>query len=130
MQIGEEDLILAQLHPFGRLRFLHLHDQLRLGEDFPRARRDLGADREIIGVACADAFAGAGFDCDLMAGGDEFACRIGREADAIFMNFDLLDDADPHGITSMIRKLVSNPFTPLSKQNFGNYSKDKQLNAG
>ncbi len=104
MQIGEQDLAFAELHPFGGLRLLHLHDHLRPGEDLGRARGDLGADRDVVGIRRAHAGAGAGFDQDLMADARIFARRLRGQADAIFVNLDFLQDTDAHLPFSPIRQ--------------------------
>ncbi len=97
VEIGEKDLVVAQLDPFGRLRLLHLHDQFAAGKDLRGTGGDLGADRAIGLVACSDTGPGAGLDFDAMPGGNEFACRVGGESDAIFVHFDFFQNADAHG---------------------------------
>jgi hypothetical protein len=58
--------------------------------------RDARTGGEIIGVAEADAGAGAPLDPDLMAGQSQCVCPGGREADAVFVVLDLLRHADLH----------------------------------
>ena len=90
VQIGVEDLVVAQLHPFRRLRLLDLHDHVGLGEHLRGRLGDLGAGGLIGAVVGADAGARAGLDHDLVAVGDIFAHRAGRQADAVFVVLDFL----------------------------------------
>jgi hypothetical protein len=50
MQIGEQDLAVAQLSAFGGQRLLHLHDHLGLREDLVGSVDDARADRLVVGV--------------------------------------------------------------------------------
>ncbi len=96
MEIGIEDLPLAQHGALVCLRLLDLDDHFGALEDFRGGFDDLGALRAVIVVACADAFAGAGFDQHLMAVNDQLARAFGRQANAIFVVLDFLRAADQH----------------------------------
>ena len=75
VEIGVEDLAVAQLHPFGGLRLLDLDDHVRLGEHVLGRPGDRGAGGAIGVVVGADAGAGAGLDQHLVAVRDIFADR-------------------------------------------------------
>jgi hypothetical protein len=96
MQVGVEDLAFAQLHPFGRLRFLDLHDHVGILEDFASRGSDLRAGGDIVGIRGTDAGAGIGLDQHGMAVRDIFADRSRRQADAIFVVLDFLRATDAH----------------------------------
>lgn len=66
MQVGEEDLPVAQHSAFGRLWFLHLDDHLRPVEPLLRAAGDFGAGRPIVVVRASDSSARLGFNNDLV----------------------------------------------------------------
>ena len=96
VQIGVEDLAVAQLHPFAGLRLLDLDDHVRLGEHLLGGPGDLGAGGAIGIVVGADAGARAGLDQHLVAVRDIFAHRAGRQADAVFVVLDFLRATDAH----------------------------------
>ena len=62
MQIGEEDLALAQHRALDRLRFLDFDDHLGALEDVFGAGGDLRAGAPIVVVGRTDACAGIGLD--------------------------------------------------------------------
>ena len=96
MQIGEEELALAQHLAFDGLRLLHLHDHIGLGEDIGRRLGD-GSTRALIGMVVeADARPGMGLDHDLMAIVDQLPHARRHQADAILVSLDLLWHADQH----------------------------------
>ena len=97
MQVGVEDLVLAQHLPLNLLRFLDLHDHVRVGEDGRGVGDDGRAGLFIVGVGEARARAGAGLNRDVVAMSDVFTHRRGRQADAVFVLLDLAGDADVHG---------------------------------
>ena len=96
VEIGVEDLAVAQLHPFVGLRLLDLDDHVGLGEHFRGGLGDRRAGGAIGVVVGADAGAGAGLDQHLMAVRDIFADRRRRQADAVFVVLDFLGAADAH----------------------------------
>ena len=99
MQIGEENLALAQLDPFAGLRLLDLHDHVGAGKDLGSAVGDDGARLAIGLVGGADACTRVGLDDDTVAGGDILTNGARGEADAIFVNFDFLWHSDAHRST-------------------------------
>ena len=96
MQIGVEDLALAQHLALGCLRLLHLHDHVGLGEDFLRGLDDRGAGLLVVFIGGADAAAGIRLDQDLVAVAHGLADAKGRHADAVFVILDFLRNADEH----------------------------------
>jgi len=106
VQVGVEDLVLAQHLPLDLLGLLDLHDHVGVGED----RRGIGDD----GRACLDerVVGEAGTEArtrlhgDLMAARHVLAYRRGRQADAVFVLLDFLGDADAHGVSSPLKGLA------------------------
>jgi len=96
MQISEEDLALAQLRPFARLRLLHLHDHVGIGENLGSGFRDAGSGLAVDLIARADAGTGVGLDHHAVTVLDIFANGAGGQADAVFMDFDFLWHTDAH----------------------------------
>ena len=68
MQIGEQDQAGAEVRIFGRLRLLHLDDEIGLAPNLGGAGKDLGARVDIFAVGDGTAGAGLGFDEHAMAG--------------------------------------------------------------
>ena len=97
MQIGEDDLAAAQLLAFGGQRLLHLHDQFGALKYPVRSCDDLGAGGDVLLVGKAGARACHGLDRDPMSPRGQFPDRRGSEADAVFVGFDFLGNADQHG---------------------------------
>jgi hypothetical protein len=97
VQIGEQDLVLAEHFPLDLLRLLDLHDHVVPGEDGLRIGDDPGPGLLVVGVGEARAEAGPGLDRDGVAVGDVFAHRRRRQADTVFVLLDFLGDADAHG---------------------------------
>ncbi len=96
MQVGEQDLAGLQPLPLDLLRLLDLHDQAGGGEHGARVGQDLGAGPLIGGVLVAGALAGPLFDRHLVAVGDIFPDRGGRQAHPVFIRLDFLGHADAH----------------------------------
>ena len=96
MQIGEEDLALAQLDPFAGLRLLDLHDHVAGRKDLGRGVGDDGAGLAVGLVGRPDAGARIGLDDDAVAGRDILADSAGGEADAVFVDLDFLGNSDAH----------------------------------
>jgi hypothetical protein len=103
MQVGEEQLALAQQLVLARLRFLDLHDHLGLFEDRLRRARDLRANGAVGVVVESDAGPGAGLHQHLMTMVDQLPRGAGRQADAVLMILDLLRHADEHDAVSSDR---------------------------
>ncbi|MCY1302757.1 hypothetical protein D9M70_524360 [compost metagenome] len=96
MQIGVENLAFAELHPFGGLWLLDLDDHVRFFEHFLCRRDNLRASGTVRIVIRADPCPGLGFHDHLVAMGNIFTHRAGRQADSIFMVFDFLRATDTH----------------------------------
>ena len=75
MQISEEQMVVAQLHPFVGLRLLDLHDHVGLREHVGRSSAILAPAGTVGVVVSADAGAGARLDQNLMAVGAISAMR-------------------------------------------------------
>ena len=96
MEIGEEDLPLAQHLPFGALGLLHLHDHVGGGENLRRRAGDGRPGGCILRVEKTDAETGARLDRDLVTVMNGLADGCRRHADAVFVNLDFLGNADSH----------------------------------
>ncbi len=98
MQVGEQNLPLAQALALQRLGFLDLDDHVGLGEDRIRRRHDPGADRRVIGIGKTRAHPGGGFHHHLMPVGDGFARGVRGHAHAEFLRLDLFRASDLHRV--------------------------------
>eukprot|EP01137_Pigoraptor_chileana_P005243 Opistho-2@48068 len=98
MQIGVEDLALAQQGAFLRLRLLDLDDHVGLGEDAGRIGHELRAGGEILLVAESDGGAGAALHQHPVAARAELAHTGRRQADTVLMVLDLPGAADHGGM--------------------------------
>ncbi len=96
MQIGEQQLLGAQLLAFGRQRFFHFHDHLGVLPHGVGVWGNLGAGGGIIGVGAADILAAIMLHGNLVALGRQFAHCAGHHADAVFMVLDFLGYPDAH----------------------------------
>lgn len=96
MQIGEQDLPLADQRELGRLRLLDLEDQLGLLPHRGGGGGDLRPGGDITGIANADAGTRAGLDQELMPMVRKLAHYRGHGGDAIFVGLALLRYADQH----------------------------------
>ena len=76
------------------------------GEDLGRAAGDAGADLAVGLVGGADPRAGIGFDDHVVARGHIFAHRARRQADAVFVDLDLLRHSDAHGGHSLFENVL------------------------
>ena len=95
MQIGEENLSGAQKPNFFRLRLLHLHDHVRLGEHFGGIANDRGASTRI-GSSPKPMPIRPSFDKHAMAVIDKFARASRHKPNAIFLGLDLLGHTNKH----------------------------------
>ena len=105
MQVGEQDLPFAQLHPFAGLRFLDLHHHIGAGEDFGGAIDHFGPGLAVGVIILVDAQPSAGFNDHPVPGRRIFAHRFGGETDAELARLDFLGNADQHdSLLAMQRK--------------------------
>src|SRR5690606_16875385 len=111
VQVGHEDLLVAHHRDLMVERLFHLHDELGVGVDVVRPRRDASADRSVVLVGEPAAQPGIALDDHLVASADQLfhACR--READSIFMILDLLGYPDDHGQAPPSHRFRSSPTT-------------------
>ncbi len=107
MQIREKNLPRREAAPLFRLRFLHLHDHLRLGEDLRRVLRNRRASLGVDGIVGAYPGARIMLDDNVVAGGHIFAHGAGRQPDPKFLRLDLLGDTDPHGTLHRFSSFVA-----------------------
>jgi hypothetical protein len=96
MQVGVKDLAFAQHLAFDRLRLLHLHDHVGLGEDFLGRRNNSGPSLLVIVIRVADTGTGIGLHHHPVAMAVGFIDRGGRHAHAILMVLDFFRHADEH----------------------------------
>jgi len=97
VQVGIEDLPLAQHRALTGLGFLDLDDHVGGGKDLLRRIDDRGA-RGAVGVILGpDSGPGPRLDHDLMAMRDHLFGAFGRYADAVFVVLDFLRASDLHG---------------------------------
>ncbi len=96
VEIGVEDLVLAQHRAFDRLGLLDLHHHLAFGEDLVRRVDDFCAGFDILRIGHIDPGTGVGFDPDFMALQHQLVRAFGRQADAVFVVLDFLGAADTH----------------------------------
>ncbi|EIL95731.1 hypothetical protein UU5_09749 [Rhodanobacter sp. 115] len=101
VQVGEQDLALAELLALGCQRLLHLHDHVGFGEHLVRALGDAGTRRHVVGVVDARTQAGTGFHQHLVAVMHQFLHRGGDEAHAVFVVLDFFGHTDAHGSKSL-----------------------------
>ena len=96
MQIGEQDLPLAQHGAFRRQRLLHLDDHFGFGEHLGGGSHDGRAGLLVMRIGHADCRTRPAFDDDPMAMLDEFANVAGNQPDPVFVNLRFLRDANQH----------------------------------
>jgi hypothetical protein len=96
MQVGEKYLAGSQQGIFGRLRFLHLHDQPRPLEDCAVVGQHRRACMFVIGIGKSRAHARAVFHEHLVAAFDELIRRRWQQRHAVLVLFDFFWNADDH----------------------------------
>jgi hypothetical protein len=96
VEVGEDDLALADLPDFLGQRFLHLADQIGLGPDLVGGVDDGCAERVILFVGQAAAGAGAAFDQHGVAGLAKLLDAGGCHCNAILIRLNFLGNADDH----------------------------------
>ena len=94
VQVGEQDLPLAQAFALLGLGFLDLDDHLGALEDLGGIVGDLGTGAAVFVLVGADTGARALFDDHVMAVGDHFVHTVGGQADPVFVDFDFLGNPD------------------------------------
>jgi hypothetical protein len=97
MQIGEQQLVLAQRADLIGLRLLDLDDQLGDSEYIGRPRQNTRAGGLIGAIVKANRRPGAALDDDLMPLMHELANAAGHQADPVLVGFYFLWYADQHG---------------------------------
>ena len=90
MQVGVQKLTRPQHGAFLRLRLFDLDDHVRLREHAGGIRRNLRTGRLVLRIGQTDGGARAGLHQHAMAVGAQIAHAGRRQADAVFMVFDLL----------------------------------------
>src|SRR6185369_4433462 len=100
VKIGEQHLIAAQHRDLARLRLLHLHDHVCLGEDLGGIGGNLRPGGAEMVVVDADDVAGVGFDDHAMAMPYQLAHPGRGHPDAVLMSLDLFGHADQHGTSA------------------------------
>ena len=107
MQIGEQDLPLAQRGDFVRLWLLDLDDQFGGREHLRGACQDACADSLIGCVVEPNAAPCSRLYDHCVAVMHELAYTAGREADAVFVRLHLLRDTDQHAKTPLEPRLAT-----------------------
>src|SRR4029453_14699390 len=98
VEVGEQDLALAQVLELRRDRLLHLHDHVGARPDLGRGSDDLGTGALVTLLRDARAGARAVLDEDLVPRRGELASALGRQRDAVLVVLDLSGDPDDHGL--------------------------------
>ena len=96
MEIGIEDLPLAQAGDFFRLRLLYLHHHVARFEDRCRTVDNRCTRFAVVGVESADPFARAAFDQYFVTVPGQLFRALRRQADAVFAILDLARTSDTH----------------------------------
>ncbi len=109
MQVGVEDLAVAQHLALAGLRFLHLDDHVGAGEHLFGGIDDLGTGGDVGVVARVDAGTGVGLDNDLVAVAAHLDDALRRQADAVFVILDLFWGSDEHGVLLRLKMAHHNP---------------------
>jgi hypothetical protein len=102
MEICEENLVFSQLDPFGWLRFLHLHYHLAGRKNFASRADNACASLSVVVVGSAHPVPCRCLHRHRMTDSHILTYCRGREANAIFMRFDFLGNADLHHLTSLL----------------------------
>ena len=109
MEVGEEDLSLAQQSALRRKRFLDLHDQIGRGKNFFVRRNDFRASRLIVAVVKANSRPRIGLHDNLMPALDELVDSRGQQCHAKLLFLDFPRYAHCH---------AANIFSPLPRDKF------------
>ncbi len=97
MQVGEQDLTLAEAFALCDKRLFHLHNHNGFSEDSRSGRNDLAPGADIFLVRRPGPNAGRRLDDHLMPVMDKLGDRSRRHADAELVVLDFLGNADEHG---------------------------------
>ena len=100
VEIGEQQLTLAQHLALGRLRFLDLHNHVRRCEHLFRAVEDLCASVGVRGVVEAGTDPGTLLNKNGVPVRDGFLSRAGCHANTEFLRFDFSRASNLHGVSS------------------------------
>jgi hypothetical protein len=98
MQVSKQDLIRAQFLAFLGLRLFDFDDHIDGGEDLISRVGELRSRRFEVVIGNAGADTGALFDPHGVAAMDQFPNACGHKADAVFVSFDFLGNANFHHI--------------------------------
>ena len=109
MEVGENDLVLADHPPLFRLRFLDLDDHFRRGKNLSRPRNHFRAMLQVLVVGDSRTEAGACFYQHLVAGAGQLFDTDGQQRHAVLIPFDLFGDANNHFDSPVLGQ------TPLNK---------------
>ena len=115
VQIGEEDLVLAKLAPFRRLRFLDLDHHVGGREDLGCRVHDRCAGRTVDIIAGANAEPGALLDDHVVSMRHIFPHRRRRQTNAIFLDLDFPGHTDSHGLAPALEAAVRCQETTLER---------------
>src|SRR5713226_8203471 len=96
MQIGEDNLALAQLGPFASLGFLDLHDHIGASENLGGGVGDDSSRLAVGLIGRSDSCTRIGLDDDAVACSYILTRRARCEANAVLVDFDLLWHSDAH----------------------------------
>src|SRR5437588_12348745 len=108
MQIGKEDLALAQLRPFASLGLLDLHDHIGGGKNLGSAVGDDGSRLAVGLVRRSNSCARVRLDDDAVTCSHIFANRAWCQANAILLGLNLLWHTDAHRWALLLKPSPSN----------------------
>ena len=107
MQVCEQYLTFPQHFAFDRLRFFHFYDHVSCCEYIGRCPSDLCTSGNVIDVKKIRPDTGTCFYSDLVTMIDRLLCRVGRQANPIFLWLDFLRASDVHYRSPLIACLTS-----------------------
>ena len=96
MQVGEQNLPVAQLFILNFLRLFDFNNHLALGKNFRSRRFDLRTRRLIHRIVRANALSRLCFHPNFVAMRDQFTDVFRNQPDAVFIIFNLLRYPDTH----------------------------------
>ena len=98
MEVGEQQLILANQGVFFFNRLFYLDNHLGLRIDLFNARQHLGTATDVVRVRKSTVLPSAGLDIDRMPTAREFKCPGWRQRYPVFIGFNLLWYSDNHDV--------------------------------
>jgi len=113
VQIGEQDLVLAQHGDFGWLRLLHLDDHVSRGKNFGSRINNGRTGSPVIIIFQSDSMTCIRLNGDLVAVVDDFTNRGRGHSNPIFVDFYFFGDTEVHGLGFLIEIWFAMPPTPL-----------------